>query len=172
LKVARAAIAGCKLLQRPHGAAFIAAERAASIARTRIDVDRVKRELARIAFTDIADIVEWDEEGTLALKPSATISPDDGAAIAQLKLKPGARGVKATVTLHSKQRALDSLARMMGLHGKKPFVTIDHEQGARRMPSCASGCCASCAAAGTGGAVGEWKLRRRVSLLHKPFASE
>jgi hypothetical protein len=27
--------------------------------------------------------------------------------------------------LHSKQRALDSLARLLGLYGKKPFVAID-----------------------------------------------
>ena len=46
-----------------HFAAFIEAERAASIARTRIDVDRVKREFARIAVMDIADVIEWDEEG-------------------------------------------------------------------------------------------------------------
>ena len=38
------------MLHRPHVAAFIEAERAASIERTRIDVDRVKREFARIAF--------------------------------------------------------------------------------------------------------------------------
>jgi phage terminase small subunit len=130
LKVARANIGGCKMLQRPHVAAFIEAERAASIARTRIDVDRVKREFARIAFMDIADVIEWDEEG-IALKPSAQISPDDRAAIAQLKVKTGEHGVKASIKLHSKQAALDSLAKLMGLYGKKSFVTIDHEQERR-----------------------------------------
>jgi phage terminase small subunit len=109
LKVARANSGGCKMLQRPHVAAFIEAERAASITRTRIDVDRVKREFARIAFMDIADVIEWDEEG-IALKPSAQISPDDRAAIAQLKVKAGEHGVKASIKLHSKQAALDSLA--------------------------------------------------------------
>jgi hypothetical protein len=97
------------------------------VERTRIDVDRVKREFARIAFTDIADIIEWDEEG-IALKPSADISPDDRAAIAQLKVKPGEHGLTASVKLHSKQHALDSLAKLMGLYGKKPFVTLDHQK--------------------------------------------
>ena len=120
-------VAGCKLLHRPRVAAFIEAERAASVERTRIDVDRVKREFARIAFMDIADIIEWDEAG-IALKPSADISPDDRAAIAQLKVKADEHGVKASVKLHSKQHALDSLARLMGLYGKKPSVTIDHEK--------------------------------------------
>jgi len=121
---------GHRLLNRPRVAAFIEAERAASIERTRIDVDRVKREFARLAFTDIADIIEWDEEG-VALRPSAEISPDDRAAIAQLKVKPGEHGLNATVKLHSKQHALDGLAKMMGLYGKKPFVTIDHRKEKR-----------------------------------------
>lgn len=119
-------VAGCKLLHRPAVTAFIEAERAASIERTRIDVDRVKREFARIAFADIGDIAAWDEEG-FAVKPSAAIAADDRAAIASLKLKSGEKGIKATIKLHSKQQALDSLAKMMGLYGKKPFVTIDHE---------------------------------------------
>jgi phage terminase small subunit len=130
LKGARANVSGPRMLQRPLVAAFIEAERAASIARTRIDVDRVKREFARIAFTDIGDIAEWDEEGVV-LKPSAAISPDDRAAIAQLKVKPGKAGLKATIKLHSKQRALDSLARLLGLYGKKPFVTVDHAADTR-----------------------------------------
>ena len=125
-------VAGCKLLHRPRVAAFIEAERAASVERTRIDVDRVKREFARIAFMDIADIIEWDEAG-IVVKPSAQISPDDRAAIAQLKLKSGEDGVKASVKLHSKQHALDSLAKLMGLYGKKPFVTIDHERERRAL---------------------------------------
>jgi phage terminase small subunit len=135
LKVAEAKVGGFRLLQRPAVAAFIEAERAASIERTRIDVDRVKREFARIAFVDIADFIAWDEDGNIALKASAAISPDDRAAIAELKVKRGAHGVKApakvTMKLHDKQRALDGLARLMGLYGKKPFVTIDHEKERR-----------------------------------------
>ena len=122
---------GHRLLNRPRVAAFIEAERAASIERTRIDVDRVRREFARLAFVDIADVIEWDEEGNIALKASASISPDDRAAIAELKVKRGAHGVKARVKLHDKQRALDSLARLMGLYGKKSFVTIDHARERR-----------------------------------------
>jgi phage terminase small subunit len=117
--------AGYKMLQRPQVAAFIAAERAASIERTRVDVDRVKREFARIAFSDIGDLVEWDENG-FTLKPSADISADDRAAIELLTVKPGEKGLKATIKLHSKQQALDSLARLLGLYRRSRFVTIDH----------------------------------------------
>src|SRR6185312_14588181 len=76
-----------------------------------------------------------DEDGNIALKASDAISPDDRAAIAELKVKRGAPGVNgvvsARVKLHDKQRALDSLARLMGLYGKKSFVTIDHERPKR-----------------------------------------
>jgi phage terminase small subunit len=115
-------VSGPKMLLRPHVAAFVAAEREASVARTRIDIDRVRREYARLAFVDIGDIIEWDEEGNFVLKASADIAPDDRAAIAQIKVKRG----KASIKLQDKQRALDSLARLMGLFGKKNFVTIDH----------------------------------------------
>ncbi|HEY1736225.1 MAG TPA: terminase small subunit [Methylovirgula sp.] len=115
---------GYKMLQRPRVAAFIEAERAASIERTRVDVDRVKREFARIAFSDIGDLIEWDGNG-FALKPSAEISPDDRAAIELLTVKPGENGLKATIKLHSKQQALDSLARLLGLYRRSRFVTID-----------------------------------------------
>jgi phage terminase small subunit len=131
LKVVQAKTGGCKMLQRPHVAAFIEAERAASIERTRIDVDRVRREFARIAFTDIADFMAWDEEGNVALRASSDISPDDRAAIVELKVKRGKHGVNARVKLHDKQRALDSLARLMGLYGKKSYLTIDHDRPKR-----------------------------------------
>jgi phage terminase small subunit len=125
IKTARPHGAGCRLLHLPRVAAFIEAERAASIERTRIDVDRVKRELARLAFVDIGDIVDWSEDA-LVLRPSAAISPDDRAAIAQLKVKQGKQGLKATIRLHSKQHALDSLAKLLGLYGnRKPPTVID-----------------------------------------------
>ena len=131
LKAAQAKTGGFRMLQLPHVAAFVAAERAASIERTRIDVDRVKREFARLAFVDIADVIEWDEDGTIALKASEAISPDDRAAIAELTVKRGKHGVKVRVKLHDKQRALDSLARLMGLYGKKNYLTIDQPRERR-----------------------------------------
>jgi phage terminase small subunit len=108
---------GFRLLHRPPVAAFIDAERAASAARTRIDADRVKREYARIAFADIADIARWDEDG-FALKASDAIAADDRAAIAELRLKEGKHGMKATIRMHGKQAALDRLAKLVGLDGK------------------------------------------------------
>ncbi|HEY3917526.1 MAG TPA: terminase small subunit [Stellaceae bacterium] len=124
IRVEHAGAVGSRMLHRPDIAAFIAAERAASAERTRIDADRVKREYARIAFAEIGDIARWDEDG-IVLKPSDAIAADDRAAIAELRLRHGKNGIKATIRLHSKQAALDSLAKLMGLYAKKPEPPAD-----------------------------------------------
>ena len=51
----------------------------------------------------------------MTLRARDDIAPDDRAAIAELKLKPGRQGMRATIRLHSKQAALDALAKHMGL---------------------------------------------------------
>ncbi len=123
---------GFRLLHRPEVAAFIEAERAASAERTRIDAERVKPEYARIAFADIRHDRRMGRRRSFALTPSALISPDDRAAIAEVKLKHGKAGLKATVRLHSKQHALDRLARLLGLDAKRPpLLAIDAEREKR-----------------------------------------
>jgi phage terminase small subunit len=118
--------AGAKMMRRPGVAEAIAAEREASAQRTRITADRVRQELARLAFSDIGDIADWDESGMM-LRARDDIAPDDRAAIAELKLKQGRDGMRATIRLHSKQAALDALAKHMGLYGRgvKPALAVD-----------------------------------------------
>lgn len=100
-----------KLMRLPDVAALIGRELQAQRARTRITADRVLAEYARIAFADIARLVEWGPEG-LVVKPLEELSADDRAAIAALT-----GGGKRTprIRLHDKQRALDRLARHVGL---------------------------------------------------------
>jgi len=111
--------AGSAMLHHPEVARRIDRERAAAAARLRIDADRVKAELAAIAFASIADIADWGPDG-VTLKEKEMLSPPDRAAIAELSSsrveKSGA--VKAHVKMHSKQQALDALARHLGLYGR------------------------------------------------------
>lgn len=118
--------AGAKMMRRPGVAAAIAAEREASAQRTRITVDRIKQELARLAFSDIGDIADWDESGMM-LRARDDIAKDDRAAIAELKLRQGREGPRATIRMHSKQAALDALAKHLGLYGRgaKPALAAD-----------------------------------------------
>jgi phage terminase small subunit len=109
---------GFRLARVPAVAAAIKAEQEASAQRTRITADRVREELARIAFAEIGDIADWDGED-FVLRPREAIARDDRAAIAELRLKQGKHGVRATIKLHSKQRALDALAKHLGLYSKQ-----------------------------------------------------
>ena len=111
-------VAGSKLRHRPLVAAFIEKERAALSERARIDAERVLRELGLIAFADIRDIAEWSKDA-VAFKPSAALSPEASAAIAELRAKPSGKGIKTTLRLHSKVDALAALARLLGLAGAR-----------------------------------------------------
>lgn len=118
--------AGVKMLRHRGVAQAIQRERAAAAARLSITADRVKAELAAIAFASIADVADWGPEG-VTLKDKHTLSPPDRAAIAEffcektLAEKPG--GAKSATSrtqlrMHSKQRALDALAKHLGLYGR------------------------------------------------------
>src|SRR5665213_2150746 len=83
----------------------------------RIDAARVLAELGRIAFSDIGRIAEWDSDG-VALKSNAEIAEADRASIAELAASAGDKSRSARIRLHNKQRALDGIARLLGLYGR------------------------------------------------------
>jgi phage terminase small subunit len=107
--------AGSAMLHHREVAQTIERERAAAAARLNISADRVKDEMARIAFADIGMVADWGAGG-VTLKEKAELSPHDRAAVAELSSeKAGAQ--RTYVKMHSKQRALDSLAKLLGLIG-------------------------------------------------------
>lgn len=94
--------------------------------RTAISQDRVIKELARVAFADVADYVQvetriinrGDIEVPLELavhKETAELSADQRAAIASIKQ--GANGVE--IKLHDKIKALELLGRHIGMFNDK-----------------------------------------------------
>jgi phage terminase small subunit len=108
-----------KLLRRPEVADAIRAATDARAERLRITADRVLPELARIAFAEIGRLAEWGPDG-VTLKPRREITPDDAAAIAEIAT--GKDGAPTRLKLHDKQRALDGLARHLGLYGRTAGV--------------------------------------------------
>jgi len=84
--------------------------------RTQTTADRVLREYARIAFADIRRVTTSDKEHGLQLRPLAELSDDDAAAIAEVSSD--GDGKKSRIKLHDKKRALDAIARHLGLFGK------------------------------------------------------
>src|SRR3982074_1772127 len=69
-----------------------------------ITLDRVLEEYARIAFTSLDDIVEWDKEG-MKLKPDA-----DAAAIIEI-VASASKGRPYRIKLHDKRPFLEAIER-------------------------------------------------------------
>jgi phage terminase small subunit len=118
--------AGVRMLKHREVARAIQRERAAAAARLNITADRVKSEMAAIAFANIADIADWGPDG-MTLKEKKALSQADRAAIAELSCEKTVSertgGEKSTtqrthVKMHSKQQALDALAKHLGLYGR------------------------------------------------------
>jgi phage terminase small subunit len=135
--------AGMNMLKRREVAQAIQRERAAAATRLSITADRVRNELAAIAFASIADVAEWGPEG-VTLKDKSAVSSHDHAAIAELsssrveKTGAGSVGsVRAHVKMHSKQQALDALAKHLGLYGRGTrtiarYATPEEQERGRR----------------------------------------
>ena len=78
--------------------------------RTGVSADRVVRELARIAFADVTDVLD-----IAASDVRGDIDRDDSAALAKIKRKQTADGVECEIHMHDKNRALELLGKHLGL---------------------------------------------------------
>ena len=88
--------------------------RANEARRAQISHERVLTELARVAFSDIGEILDWTSDEDITLRPRLEISPHDRAAIAELAPRRYGKGPR--IKLHSKTHALDTLARLLGVN--------------------------------------------------------
>jgi phage terminase small subunit len=111
--------AGSRLARSPAIVKALDEANAARAQRTRIDGDRVLEEVARLGFVDLADLLDWSG-GEIALKPPREIAPADRAALAQITLTTGKDGARLKVKLFDKLRALEILAKHLGLLKPKP----------------------------------------------------
>jgi phage terminase small subunit len=88
--------------------------------RTGVTADRVVRELARLAFADITDVVDTDNA---VVKPGA--NKDDRATIASVKVKSGADYTEREVKLHDKNKALEMLGKHLGMFTDRMVLVDD-----------------------------------------------
>ena len=72
---------------------------------------RILQELARVAFADLRDVVEWGPDG-VTLRPSDDLTPDQAAAV--VEVSQGADGHKR-IKAADKLRALELLGKRLGL---------------------------------------------------------
>ena len=110
--------------------------------RTGVTAERVRLELAKIAFGDLSDVATWGvvgrgtpaERNTFVLHDLDDLDDDHKALIQSVKVKrkwePDASGVFAeveetTVKLYDKLRALELLGKHLGMFDQKLKIQID-----------------------------------------------
>ncbi len=76
---------------------------------------RTMHALETIAFSDIRDVVSWNEEGEVSVKPSADISDDVAMTIQEIQMTQGRFGPQLKIKQVDKMTALQMLARITEL---------------------------------------------------------
>lgn len=94
--------------------------------RTGVNADRIVRELARVAFANTDDVINYDDA---TIKPDA--SRDDTAAIASVRVKTiptkDGEGIEREIKMADKLKALELLGKHQGMFTDK--VQLQHEGG-------------------------------------------
>ncbi|HZU88540.1 MAG TPA: hypothetical protein VE993_04715 [Stellaceae bacterium] len=97
---------------------------AARAARLGISEERILREYARIAFSNILRIARWDDGGLLSATPVGELSEDDATAIAEIVAS--AKELKVyRIKMHPKEPVLGALGRYLNMF--PPLKTQPHE---------------------------------------------
>ena len=112
-----------RLRRLPAVATAIRLGRSAEARRAQVGRERVLLELARIAFADIGELLDWTGADDITLRPKDQISPHLRAAVQEIAV--AGKGKPVRVRLHSKSHALDAIARHLGLFNKAPPPTIE-----------------------------------------------
>lgn len=86
--------------------------------RTHISQDRVIKEFARIAFSNMKDFCRWGSGG-VDLKEAEDVSEDDSACIQEVSESMNQHGGARKIKLHDKVRALEWLAAHLGMEAPK-----------------------------------------------------
>lgn len=117
-----AADIGSENLRKPDISAAVDRAIAERSKRTGINQDRVLRELARIGFAKITDVVD---PYTARIKEDA--SEDDLACIQSIKIKPNEWGMEREVKMYDKKAALVDIGRHLGMFKDKLELDADME---------------------------------------------
>jgi phage terminase small subunit len=105
---------GRQLLTKTHVRTTIQEALDKRAERTRVTADKVVKELARLAFTDMRSFVKWGPHG-FEFVDSDDLPKDDTAAVTKVKLSPTQFGDRMEIELGHKDSALRMLAEHVGL---------------------------------------------------------
>ena len=112
------------LLKNERVLKYIKALRDNAFLRANLCLDDVIAEYKKMAFTNMADYMEWSAEG-IFIKDKSDLTKDQQAGILEISETETKLGKTVTIKLHPKQAALDKLYKMMTemddrLAAKKP----------------------------------------------------
>nr|WP_321503281.1 terminase small subunit [uncultured Dethiosulfovibrio sp.] len=115
---------GSNLLTLPHVQAAI--EEALAERRERVEVtqDQVVAELARIAFGNPQDVMEWGPGG-VRLRPSSELTPDQAAMVAEVSETTSQNGGSLRLKTHDKVRALELLGKHLGMFVERSKMDVE-----------------------------------------------
>ena len=99
--------------------------------RVEVDQDRTLLEIARLAFSDMRKIGQWDEQGKLTFTASDVLSNDAAAAIKSVEKK---KDGSIKITLHGKEGPLRMLAAHLGITVEKSEVDVSGESKVLVLP--------------------------------------
>ncbi len=109
-------------LRKPDIRAYLDKAMADLSKRTGVNQEIVIRELARVAFVNPEDVIDFD---TVTIRPEA--SRDDTAAIAALKVRviqtPNGEGIEREIRMCDKLKALELLGKHFGMFTSNVNVT-------------------------------------------------
>lgn len=109
-----ARVEASKLLTKPNILAALTAERTRLASLLEITPEKVLREYARLAFSDMRKYVTWGTHG-IRVHDSSALSEDQARAVGEVSETVGEKTRTFRFKLHDKKGALDSLAKHLDL---------------------------------------------------------
>ena len=111
---------GYELLTKPHVQEALQQAQKKREKRTNITADRVLEQLARVAFSDIGEFVEFDGT-TVTIKSSKDV---DGTVLSEVSATPAGLKIK----LNDKMKALELLGRHLGMFNDKLNISVRSQE--------------------------------------------
>ena len=125
-----ARVGATRHLARPNIAAYLAAAQERIADNAEVSVERVLRELARLGYSKLSDFATWGDHGGVRVIPSADLTPAMAACISEIIETRSEKGnVTVKFKLHSKQAALNDLAKYLGMFTRKSPTAGFHDSG-------------------------------------------
>lgn len=105
---------GRQLITNPNVSRRIKDLKAKRSEKTGITAERVLKEYARLAFSDMRDFVSWDQGGC-QLVDSKKLTEDQARCVSEVSEVISQSGITIKFKLHDKKGSLDSVAKHLGM---------------------------------------------------------